>query len=288
MSKEYFKKKIDPYKPKIWENKNYVVPDEENYDKINKLYSDFLTSNYDDILLQFNKQNILNYRNEEGKTLINAVLENGDLTELQKKQIIEKLIHVKVSINAKDKYNQTSLHVACQYGYNSIIQLLIEKKVLKNELDNYGNAPIHYYVENFIKNCNDYDVYNKNPNTLTPKRKKYLDIINNLLSIEIINNIQKDIIYDKKISDLIKLIKFFEIKKINEEYDSFKKDISFKSLESLSDLEVKNKMFKRFIQLKNNVFKIFDEKKNSITYLDKEQLDTDIDNQKNNKEKKTH
>ena len=64
MSKEYFKKKTDPYKPKIWENKNYVLPDEENYDKINKLYSDFLTNNYDDILLQFNKQNILNYRNE--------------------------------------------------------------------------------------------------------------------------------------------------------------------------------------------------------------------------------
>ena len=282
MSKEYFKKKTDPYKPKIWENKNYVFPDEENYDKINKLYSDFLTSNYDDILLQFNKQNILNYRNEEGKTLINAVLENDDLPELQKKQIIEKLIHVKVSINAKDKYNQTSLHVACQYGYNSIIQLLIEKKVLKNELDNYGNAPIHYYVENFIKNCNDYDVYNKNSNTLTPKRKKYLDIINNLLSIEIINIIKKDDNYDKKISDLIKLIKFFEIKKINEEYNSFKKDIGFKSLESLSDLEVKNKMFKRFIQLKNNVFKIFDEKKNSITYLDKEQLDDEIKNQKNN------
>ena len=88
MSKEYFKKKINPYKPKTWEDKNYVVPDEENFDKINKLYSDFLTSNYDDILLQFNKQNILNYRNEEGKTLINDVLENSDLTELQKKQII--------------------------------------------------------------------------------------------------------------------------------------------------------------------------------------------------------
>ena len=281
-SREYFKKKIDPYKPKIYENKNYVVPDEENFDKINKLYSDFLTSNYDDILLQFNKQNILNYRNEEGKTLINAVLENSDLTELQKKQIIEKLIHVKVSINAKDKFNQTSLHVACQYGYNSIIQLLIEKKVLKNELDNNGNAPIHYYVENFIKNCNDYDVYNKNPNTLNPKRKKYLDIINNLLSIQIIDFIQKDKDYDKKISDLTKLIKFFEIKKINEEYDSFKKDTAFKSLESLTDLEVKNKMIKRFMLLKNNVLKIFDEKKNSITYLDKKQLDDEIENQKNN------
>ena len=48
--------------------------------------------------------------------------------------IIEKLIHLNVSINAHDCYNQTPLHIACQKGYNSIIQLLIEKKVLNNFL----------------------------------------------------------------------------------------------------------------------------------------------------------
>jgi len=35
MSKEYFKKNLDPYKPKAWENKNYIIPNEENFDKIN-------------------------------------------------------------------------------------------------------------------------------------------------------------------------------------------------------------------------------------------------------------
>ena len=191
MNKDYFKK--DPYKPKPWENKTYIVPNEINKDHINKLYTNFLTTGYDEILLEINKNNILNFKNDEGKTLIIAVLENSDLSELQKKQIIERLIHHKVSINAFDKYNRTSLHICCQLGYNSIIQLLIDKKVIKNELDNDGNAPVHYYIEHFIKDCNDYDVYNKNPNTLTPKRKKYLDTEFNKLA-NLGSNISNEII----------------------------------------------------------------------------------------------
>ena len=178
MSREYFKKNQDSiYKPKIWENKNYIIPNEENFEKINKLYSDFFTLGYDDILLQFNKENILNIRTEDGKTLIVAILENQELNELQKKNIIEKLIHLKVSINAKDKYNKTSLHIACERGYNSIIQLLIDKKALKNELDNNGNAPIHYYIERFIKDCNEYDVYNKDLNIINSKKKKIMKLL---------------------------------------------------------------------------------------------------------------
>jgi len=278
-SKEYFKKKIDPYKPKIWENKNYIIPDEENFDKINKLYSDFFTLGYDDILIQFNRENILNYRTEEGKTLIIAVLENQELNELQKKNIIEKLIHLKVSVNAKDKYNKTSLHIACEKGYNSIIQLLIEKKVLKNELDNYGNAPIHYYVERFIKDCNDYDVYKKNPNTINPQKKKYSEIIDNLLTLQILDFIKKNAKINNNIFELIKLIKFFDIKNINEEYNNFVEETKFK-LEDLTYPEKKNRMFKRYIQLKNNIYKLFEEK-NKIEYIDDENIDTIITEKKN-------
>jgi hypothetical protein len=277
-NKDFNKKKIDPYKPKMWENKNYIIPDEENFDKINKLYSDFFTMGYDDILLQFNKENILNYRTEDGKTLIIAVLENQELNELQKKNIIEKLIHLKVSINAKDKYNKTSLHVACENGYNSIIQLLIEKKVLKNELDNNGNAPVHYYVEKFIKDCNDYDVYKKNPNTINPQRKKYSEIIDNLLTLQIINNIQKNNNDYKKIKELIKLIKFFDINKINIEYNTFIEDSKFK-LDEITYPEKKNKIFKQYIQLKNNIFKLFEEK-NKIEYYDDDTLQIKISEKK--------
>mgnify|MGYP000076486147 CR=1 FL=1 len=63
-------------------------------------------------------------------------------------------------------------------GYNSIIKLLIDKKVIINELDNDGNAPVHYYIEHFIKNCNDYDVYKPRTDIINPKEQKYVDIVN--------------------------------------------------------------------------------------------------------------
>ena len=279
MNKDYFKR--DPYKPKAFDNKTYIFPEEENKDNINKLYTNFLTTGYDEILLEINKNNILNFKNDEGKTLIIAVLENSDLSELQKKQIIERLIHHKVSINAFDKYNRTSLHISCQLGYNSIIQLLIDKKVIKNELDNDGNAPVHYYIEHFIKDCNDYDAYIPNRNDIiNPKEQKYSDIINNLFNIEIMNFLQNNTNYNK-IKELIRLIKYFEINKINIEYDSFKKDIEFKFEEDLIDPDIKNKMFKNFIKFKNNVFKIFEDY-NKISYVNEDDWDKLINQEKEN------
>ena len=279
MNKDYFKQK-DPYKPRIWENKNYIFHDEINNDNINKIFSIFLTSNFDDIILEFNKDNILNYRTEEGKTLIIAVLQNGELSELQKKQIIEKLIHLRVSINAKDQYNKTALHIACQSGFNSIIQLLVDKKALKNELDNDGNAPVHYYIEQFIKDCADTDVYNKNDYTINPVKKKYSEIINNLFNVEIITILEDEGKKERckdKINELIKLIKFFEIKKINDEFESFEENTKFNLLGSgdIVDADINNKIFKGFIQLKNNIYKIFEEK-NKIEQIDDEQINSEL------------
>jgi hypothetical protein len=285
MNKDYFKPK-DPYKPRIWENKNYIFHDEINNDNINKIFSIFLTSSFDDIILEFNKDNILNYRTEEGKTLIIAVLQNGELSELQKKQIIEKLIHLRVSINAKDQYNKTALHIACQSGFNSIIQLLVDKKALKNELDNDGNAPVHYYIEQFIKDCADTDVYNKNDYTINPVKKKYSEIINNLFNVEIITILEEEGKKERckdKINELIKLIKFFEIKKINDEYESFEENTKFNLLGSgdIVDADINNKIFKGFIQLKNNIYKIFEEK-NKIEQIDDKQIKSElIENEKN-------
>jgi hypothetical protein len=283
-NKEYYKKdffKKDPYKPKPWENKPYIFPEEKNKDFINKLYTNFLTTGYDEILAEINKNNILNFKNDEGKTLIIAVLENTDLSELQKKQIIEKLIHHKVSINAFDKFNRTSLHRCCEMGYNSIIQLLIDKKVLKNELDNDGNAPVHYYIEHFVKDCNDYDVYNtKRNDIINPKEQKYADIINSIFNNEIFDFLKNTVEY-KKIKELLRLIKYFEINKINDEYDIFKKDIEFKIEDDIIDSDRKNKMFKNFIKFKNNVSKIYEDY-NNITYYKEEDFDKLLDQEKDN------
>ena len=54
-NKEYYKKeffKKDPFKPKPWENKPYIFPEEKNKDFINKLYTNFLTTGYDEILAE--------------------------------------------------------------------------------------------------------------------------------------------------------------------------------------------------------------------------------------------
>ena len=271
MIKNYFKQK-DPYKPKIWENKNFIYPDENDISTFLQLYNSFLTNNYDDILVEFNNNIILNDTTEEGKTLIIAVLTNDELNELQKKYIIDKLINRKVSINAKDQFNQTALHLACKLGYNSIIKLLIDKEAIKDDLDNYGNAPVHYYIDNFVKECQDYDIYNPKTLLINPKNKKYSDIIENIFTLKIIDFMNNDQCQNN-IKNLIKLIKFFEIKKIQDEYDIFIKNYKFNNPDEILYPDKKNKIFKSYIQFKNNIHKIFEEK-NRFESIDSDAINT--------------
>ena len=142
-------------------NRNYITESKIDQSHIDGIYSIFSSGEYNDIIEVLNGNQILNFRNSNGSTLIHAILINPSSTLDEQKimDIIQKLIVKNVSINAMNEYNQTSLHLASKRGYYNILDLLIELKADLNKVDNYGNSPIHYLIDNFVGECKENEYF---------------------------------------------------------------------------------------------------------------------------------
>ncbi len=283
-------KKYNPFKPKPWEVKSYRIDDIIDYDNINKMYADFVTLPYNEINDYFSKNYIFSNKTEEGKTLIHAILNNDGLNELEKKQIIERLIHLNVSINSVDNYNQVPLHVACQKGYNSIIELFLNHKAIKDPVDNYGNAPVHYYIDNFVKECKNSDLFNNKKLLITSKKKNNSSIIMYLLLTEILNfiknnsNIKK---YNDIIVKLIDLIPYFKINDVNTKVKKVNENIDKLHI-NISSINIKKDINKLVNEFKDDLYTIYDNYKLSDKNIyDEKEFNKEIDNKliDKNKEK---
>src|SRR5262245_11653405 len=57
---------------------------------------------------------------------------------------MELLIKAGADVNLATTYKQTPLHRACQYGYDKVAILLLDKKADVNVQDNGGNTPLAY------------------------------------------------------------------------------------------------------------------------------------------------
>ena len=92
-------------------------------EEITTIYTDFLSNDYDKLINKINSGIILNFRNEDGKTLIHATIENSmpTMSEVNKLLIIKELVGKNVSVNAMDKFNRNPLHYSAQKGYIDII-----------------------------------------------------------------------------------------------------------------------------------------------------------------------
>jgi predicted nucleic acid-binding Zn-ribbon protein len=286
-SKPYIKP-FNAFKPRPFENKNYIIEEKIDFDKIIKIYSDFVTLPYNDINDYFNENLILNFRNEDGRTLISAVLTNSSLNEQEKKLIIEKLIHLNVSINSHDCYNQTPLHIACKNGYNSIIELLIEHKIMKDTVDNYGNAPVHYYIDNFLKECKNSDMFNNNKLLITSEEKTNSSTITHLLLAEILEKFNVDPnlkTYSNIIKKLVDLIPYFKIGDINNKVDIVNKEIE-NLRTNISGININKDINKLVNNFNDDIYKIYDEYKLSENNIyDKNEFDKEIDIELLNKNK---
>ena len=175
---------------------NYITPQKMDYSIIDNIYNIFTTDEYDKINEKLQSNEILNFRTEKGETLIHAILRNpsSTLKEFQIKKIIENLIHKNVSINAMNEYNQTAMHLAAKRGYYDIIKYLIGKKCDYNTIDNYGNAPLHYLLDNFVSECIQNEYYNesnikikKSKSSTFSTNNQYDYIVENLLLKNLIN-----------------------------------------------------------------------------------------------------
>lgn len=232
------KPQTQKYPPPKNYNKNYLSEPKVNNDHIDTIYTDISTGEYDDIIKLIDSNKILNFRNKEGETLIHAILKNpsSTLTEQYVLNIIEKLVHKNVSINSMNEYNQVPLHLAAKHGYYDIIDYLISLKSDFNKIDNYGNAPVHYLIDNFVSECKEGE-YFKISNKKSKKTStliKYEQTAENYLILYLIEELENYVSADtkntpkfllEKLRKSVEYYKFFKISDINKVITSKKIEI---------------------------------------------------------------
>ena len=69
---------------------------------------------------------------------------------------LKNLIEKGADVNAKNKYEQTPLHLAAQYGHIETVKSLIENGADVNSKDKYGWTPLHYAAEEGHKEIVEY------------------------------------------------------------------------------------------------------------------------------------
>jgi len=290
-------------------NKNYVGEFIKDDNKIIELISVFIQGELESINLVLESNEILNFKDSTGETLIHAILKNesSNINEDDKLDIIKKLVNKNVSFNSMNQLNQNSLHIACLKGYINIIKYLIDQGCDQTLIDNNGNAPVNYLIDNFIITCKQNDFYdNKNYNIQKIKSgsiKKINDIIKNQTL-----NIFIELFKEKKITDdTTKSTKsYFALKEYKDIFYTIKELIKSTTQNMLPNIDdfiqdkiiQINKIFinpeesneNKFEKAKNIIFNCREEIKSFYSInLDENQIDWDnfIDNltllNKNNK-----
>lgn len=182
-----------PPPPKVgFPEKDYIPQIEKDTSKFDELYTQFQQADFDQLNQLIDDTSILSDRKkEDGSTLAFALLENDNssLTELQKLKLLQKLVVKRVPINAYNKFNRTVVHIAAENSYFEILEYLKDIGCDMTKIDNNGNAPIHYIVDHMIKNRDDDKLFAKQ--TFEPKTVKSLEKFKNLLTLEIIDQLEK-------------------------------------------------------------------------------------------------
>lgn len=168
------RKQIQPYIPPVI-NKPAIQQTEPNKESVATLFMAVLEGSFSKIKKITSDKNIsLNVKNDEGESLIHAVLNNNSsgMKEDQKLELIYELIGGGASIGAHDKKNITPLHLACKYQYPQIVELLLRNGAGTNEKDNLNMTPIHYAAQGAIDACKKRKkIKNLIPKPLTSKSR---------------------------------------------------------------------------------------------------------------------
>jgi hypothetical protein len=168
-------------------NRNYIPEIIKDENRISEIISEFVTGELNTIDSILNSNQILNFKDQSNQTLIHAILRNEspNIREEIKLGIIQKLVSDKnVSLHTMTNYNQNPLHLACQKGYSTIINYLIKNNCDQTLIDNYGNAPVHYLIDKFIRNCGDDDFYSQLNKQVKLVNSDELQKINKILKNE--------------------------------------------------------------------------------------------------------
>lgn len=164
-------------------NRNFLADPIRDENTIDSIMSEFINGDLETINSRLNSTEILKFKDQNHQTLIHAILRNEqNISEESKLEIIKKLVSDKnVSLHAMTNYNQNPLHLACQKGYGLIISYLIDNGSEQTLIDNYGNTPIHYLVDKFIRDCDDNDFYSQSNKQMKLSKTSEFDRINQIL-----------------------------------------------------------------------------------------------------------
>lgn len=169
-------------------NRNYQYEPIKDLNRIDEIMSVFIQGELNSIESILNDPNqILNFKDRSNQTLIHAIIRNEspNITEEKKLYIIRRLIDNKnVSIHTMNNIDQNPLHLACQKGYTSIISHLIENNCDQELIDTYGNTPIHYLVDKFVRDCGENDFYSQTNKQIKTSNSSNLKKINKILKNE--------------------------------------------------------------------------------------------------------
>ena len=183
-----------PFQFKKQPNASFEKAKTQDLSRITELYTIFKTMDYEEIMAIIETNEILNFKTDKGETLIFALLNNpsSTLNESKIKNIIELLVVKNVSINAMNEFNQNVLHLACKKGFFLVIDYLLSLKCNRELVDNYGNAPIHYVIEEFIKDCKGGEMYNyKNLKLKYLHENVDVNYLTKLMMVSIIDEVNK-------------------------------------------------------------------------------------------------
>lgn len=255
-------------------NKNYITSFNKNENQINDLYTEFQTSEYLTLIERINSNELLNFRNNKGETLIHAVISNSSstLNEYQKLEIIKKLILKNVSVNAMNDLNQNALHLSAINGYLIICNYLIEIKTNETLIDNMGNAPVHYIISKIIYDCKENDFYKDSNKEIIRDKSINSDHINNTLNLIVTNKICESFgdktnnEYLPLINNLISNYKYFKGDQINQIFSNqqieiiklqqkfnLEKDHDIKSLINSATKTITTEIYDDIDTINNNV-----------------------------------
>ena len=228
-SKFKFQKPV--YPPKSTYLPKYMYPEDITINS-----DDFVpitTGKYYEILkFIMSKKKLLQFKNSDDDTVLHMILNNGELTETEKKDIIIKMVNLwSAPVDNKNKDGIRPIHLAKNL---ELVKFLISKKVNINSRDNNGFTPLHYAVmpegkkcksstNNMLKNMKVTDTILSNVSTevlniLKTTFKTYFDDILNIFKNDLvkIDDIEKD--YSKILEGDDSLTAYKKNK-----YDSYKK-----------------------------------------------------------------
>ena len=188
-------------------NKNYISEPIKDENKIVEIMSKFLNGEFDTIMSILESNEILNFKDSTGQTLVHAIIRNEsqNITEENKLQIIKMLVNKNVSINSMTQLNQNPLHLASQKGYINIIIYLLSNGCDQRLNDNNGNAPIHYLLDKFIDSCKKDDLYKPSNKEIKSMNSGQIKKINDIIkkqNLNILIKLFEPITGEKSTSDI--------------------------------------------------------------------------------------